>query len=69
MREGVINCRVVGFALLATLTIWLAAWGAAGGEAAQAGYLNQTIPTITPTGATSTPTASEPTAPPPTRLP
>jgi hypothetical protein len=31
MREGVINRRVIVLALLATLMIWLAAWGGAEG--------------------------------------
>jgi len=66
--EG-INRRVVILALLVTLAIRLAAWGAPAWGTAQASNLNQTIPTATPTGATSTPTASQPTEPPPTQEP
>ena len=66
--EG-INRRVVILALLVTLAIRLAAWGAPTCGTAQASNLNQTIPTATPTGATSTPTASQSTKPPPTQEP
>ena len=56
MRVGEVNGRVVLFALLVTLGIYLAAGGRSVDEVAHAGLLNQTIPTMTPTGATSTPT-------------
>lgn len=64
MRKGEINRRSVILALLLTLAIRLAAWGT--DEAAHAAKLNQTIPTMTPTGATSTPTATKPASLPPT---
>ncbi|MGD9404536.1 MAG: hypothetical protein PVH95_05240 [Anaerolineae bacterium] len=66
--EG-INRRVLILALLVTLTIRLAAWGTPACGTAQASNLNQTIPTVTPTGATSTPTGNQPTEPPPTQEP
>ena len=63
------NGRVVFLALLVMLGIYLAAGRMSEEEVAHAGYLNQTIPTITPTGGTSTPTATNPTEPPPTQTP
>ena len=64
-----VNGRVVLLAFLVTLCIYLAAGGTSEGETAHAGSLNQTIPTMTPTGATSTPTVGNPTEPPPTQAP
>ena len=61
--------RVLLFALLGVLLIRLLAWGGSGDTTAYAGHLNQTIPTMTPTGGVVTPPTREPTEPPDTPQP
>lgn len=62
------NMRVWVFAVLGMLLVRLLALGTAGADTARAGYLNQTIPTMTPTGPAATPPTTEPPEPSPTRL-
>ncbi len=69
MSRTDLDRRVLIVAVLAVLALRLATWGAAPGDQAHAARLNQTIPTVTPTGGTSTPTSTWPTSPSPTPLP
>ena len=69
MGERVLNKWVVVLALLVTLLLWLLALGVADDGVVLAGNLNQTIPTLTPSGVPTDPPTEEPTVPPPTRPP
>ncbi len=57
--------RVVLGAILITAVLWLVALGADEVQVAQAGWLNQTIPTATPSGGPDKPPTREPTDRPP----
>lgn len=73
MTEKKPSMRVWLFSVLAVLFIRLLAHGpavasrSAGADTGHAGFLNQTIPTMTPTGPAVTPPTAEPTKPSPTR--
>jgi hypothetical protein len=69
MAEGALNKWVLVFVLLVTLLFRLLAWGVAEDEIVYAGHLNQTIPTLTPSGVPTTAPTEGPTALPPTRPP
>lgn len=65
MTETAMNRRHVCLALLGTLIVWILAQGAGGWAAVSAAPVNQTIPTMTPTGLPVTPPPAVPTQPPP----
>ena len=69
MSERTINKKGLLYALLATLLIRLFAWAGSSGEVVQAGYLNQTIPTPTPSGQPQMPPTAEPSTPSATSVP
>lgn len=69
MPERAMNKQVLLCALLVALLIRLFAWVGSGSNVAQAGYLNQTIPTPTPSGQPGNPPTSEPPGPSSTSAP